>query len=337
MAEAVEVRLHRDVENFFAECSELVFRNLAQSQVVLGQVTKPTEVLSSPRALPTQSPLDQAKQLFSFHGPRARGVLVLTRWPASTLSQLSLMMAGEVKEAWVAEALSMVHPELTRMIMTAYGPQEVIEEVARALQKLRPAISWTLKVVVTNMELLSPYPEVGDPPPGQMLRVLPVKEAPLQAVPAGLCNEVLLAEEAVVEKLTDSYVAFKQDSGLYDPQETRESHRQAIEDLVATCEVYVWQVGTDIAAISAADRALADVGRGITMLYTSPPHRRRGYAAALVTAIGAALTKRGLRTCLNADARGSHGAERLYASIGFANQGQVQLVRFSEHAPEPCA
>ena len=44
MEEAVEVRLHRDVENFFAECSELVFRNLAQSQVVLGQVTKPTEV-----------------------------------------------------------------------------------------------------------------------------------------------------------------------------------------------------------------------------------------------------------------------------------------------------
>ena len=104
---------------------------------------------------------------------------------------------------------------------------------------------------------------------------------------------MLLAEEAVVEKLTDSYVAFKQDSGLYDPKETRESHRQAIEDLVATCEVYVWQVGTDIAAISAAGRALADVGRGITMLYTSPPHRRRGYAAALVTAIGAALTKRG--------------------------------------------
>ncbi|CAE7357403.1 unnamed protein product [Symbiodinium sp. CCMP2456] len=336
MEEAVEVRLHRDVEDFFAECSELVFRNLAQSQVVLGQVAKPTEVLSSPRALPTQSPLDEAqvKQLFSFHGPRARGVLVLSNWPRR---ELSLMMAGEVKEAWVAEALSMVHPELTRMIMTAYGPQEVIEETARALQKLRPAISWNLKMVVTNMELLSPYPDVGDPPAGQMLRVLPFKEAPFQAVPAGLCNEVLLAEEAVVEKLTDYYVAFKQDVGVYDPKETRESHRQAIEDLVATCEVYVWQVGTDIAAISAAPRALADVGRSITMVYTSPPHRRRGYAAALVTKIGAALTKRGLRTCLVVDARGSHGAERLYARIGFAKQGQVQQVRFSGHEPEPCA
>ena len=104
---------------------------------------------------------------------------------------------------------------------------------------------------------------------------------------------MLLAEEAVVEKLTDYYVAFKQDAGLSGPKETRESHRQAIEDLVATCEVYVWQVGTDIAAISAAARALADVGRGITMVYTSPPHRRRGYAAALVTKIGAALTKQG--------------------------------------------
>ena len=30
------------------------------------------------------------------------------------------------------------------MIMTAYGPQEVIEEVARALQKLRPA-TWGLE------------------------------------------------------------------------------------------------------------------------------------------------------------------------------------------------
>ena len=87
--------------------------------------------------------------------------------------------------------------------MTAHGPQEVIEEAARALQKLRPAtwgleqrsfssafpvyqsfffgkvtakaISWTLKLVMTNMELGSPYPEVRDPPPGQMLRVLPVK------------------------------------------------------------------------------------------------------------------------------------------------------------------
>ena len=43
MEEAVEVRLHRDVEDFFAECSELVFRNLAQSQVLLGQVARPTE------------------------------------------------------------------------------------------------------------------------------------------------------------------------------------------------------------------------------------------------------------------------------------------------------
>mmetsp|Transcript_21932 Transcript_21932/g.52045 ORF Transcript_21932/g.52045 Transcript_21932/m.52045 type:complete len:338 (+) Transcript_21932:57-1070(+) len=337
MEEAVEVRLHRDVEDFFAECSELVFRNLAQSQVVLGQVAKPTEVLSSPRALPTQSPLDQAqvKQLFSFHGPRARGVLVLSPWPPRP--ELYLMMAGEVKEAWVAEALSMVHPELTRMITTAYGPQEVIEEAARALQKLRPAISWNLELVVTCMELLSPYPEVGDPPAGQMLRVLPVKEAPFQAVPAGLCNEVLLADEAVVEKLTDYYVAFKQDSGISDPNETRESHRQTIEDLVATCEVYVWQVGTDIAAISAAARALADVGRGITMVYTSPPHRRRGYAAALITKIGAALTKQGLRTCITANARGSHGAERLYARIGFVKQGQVQQVRFSGPEPEPCA
>jgi len=335
MEEAVEVRLHRDVEDFFAECSELVFRNLAQSQIVLGQVARPTEVLSSPRALPTQSPLDQVKQLFSFHGPRARGVLVLSRWP--TRPELSLMMAGEVKEAWVAEALSMVHPELTRRIMTAHGPQEVIEEAARALQNLRPAISWNLKMVMTNMELLSPYPEVGDPPAGQMLRVLPFKEAPFQAVPAGLCNEVLLAEEAVVEKLTDYYVAFKQDAGQYDPKEMRESHRQAIADLVATCEVYVWQVGTDIAAISAAARALADVGRGITMVYTSPPHRGRGYAAALVTKIGAALTKQGLRTCINADARGSHGAERLYERLGFANQGQTQQVRFSGHEPEPCA
>lgn len=339
MEEAVEVRLHRDVEDFFAECSELVFRNLARSQVLLGQVARPTEVLSSPRALPTQSPLDQAqvKQLFSFHGPRARGVLVLSPWPPRP--ELFLYMAGEVKEAWVAEALSMVHPELTRMIMTAYGPQEVIEEAARALQKLRPAISWNPKIemVVTNMELLSPYPEVGDPPAGQMLRVLPFKEAPFQAVPAGLCNEVLLAEEAVVEKLTDYYVAFKQDAGFFDPKETRESHRQAIADLVATCEVYVWQVGTDIAAISAAARALADVGRGITMVYTSPPHRRRGCAAALVKTIGAALAKRGLRTCLNADARGAHDAERLYIRVGFTNQGLMQQVRFSERAPEPCA
>ena len=38
----------------------------------------------------------QVKQLFSFHGPRARGVLVLSRWP--TRPELSLMMAGEVKE-----------------------------------------------------------------------------------------------------------------------------------------------------------------------------------------------------------------------------------------------
>eukprot|EP00439_Symbiodinium_sp_Y106_P018697 s6184_g2.t1 len=53
------------------------------------------EVLSSPRALPTQSPLDQVKQLFSFHGPRARGVLVLTCWSTSTLPELALMMIGE--------------------------------------------------------------------------------------------------------------------------------------------------------------------------------------------------------------------------------------------------
>eukprot|EP00439_Symbiodinium_sp_Y106_P008227 s9574_g1.t1 len=129
--------------------------------------------------------------------------------------------------------------KLARMIMTAHGPQEVIEEAARALQKLRPAISWTLKLVMTNMELGK-----------RLFKLFPPASA------------------------TKCFLRRRQ-----------------------------W----------------------------------RGYAAALVTAIGAALTKRGLRTCLNADARGSHGAERLYASIGFANQGQVQLVRFSEHAPEPCA
>ncbi|CAE7810019.1 unnamed protein product [Symbiodinium sp. CCMP2456] len=340
MEEAVEVRLHRDVENFFAECSELVVRDLAQSQVLLGQVTKPgSEVLSSPRGLPTQSPVEKAqvKQLFSFHAPQARGVVLLSPGPPGVRPELALTMAGELKEAWVAEALSMVHPELTRMIMTAFGPQEAVEEAARALQKLLPAISWTPTRVITAMELSAPSLEVAEPPAGQMLRVLPVKEEPLQAVPAGLCHEMLFAEEAVVEKLTDYHVAFKKDVGLYDPEETREWHRQATEALIATCEVYVWQVGSDIATISVAARALADVGRGITMVYTSPPHRRRGCAAALVTAIGAALNKRGLRTCLNADAGGAYGAKSLYASLGFANQGLMQQVRFSECAPEPCA
>ncbi|OLP85015.1 hypothetical protein AK812_SmicGene34043 [Symbiodinium microadriaticum] len=35
------------------------------------------------------------------------------------------------------------------------------------------------------------------------------------------------------------------------------------------------------------------------MVYTSPPHRRRGYAAALVTKIGAALTKQGERRMIH--------------------------------------
>ena len=338
MEPAATTRLLRDGDSFFESCSELLLRDLAKNQVLFGYLTKGClEVLASPGALPTQSKPEegQLRQLFSFHGQEtsALGVLMLGPGPPSS-GRPSLFAAGHLEESWVTEALSMVHPRLVRLIGTVYGPAEVVEAVALALQKLRPAVSWTPGLRVTAMELVVSQGTVKSLPAGHMVRVLPVRDEP---VSEGLCDEVLLADEAILEKLTDCHLGFKQDVGILQDQETREQLRQATEALVATCEVYVWQVEREVAALLAAGRALADVGRSITMVYTAPEHRRRGYAGALVDQVGRALADRGKRTCLNADATGTNGALRLYESLGFTNQGLMQQLFFADQETEPSA
>ena len=292
--------------------------------MLLGQVAKSWELLTSPRSLPTgwnEGEVAEAMQIFSFHRSVAAGVLALAPGPPGC--KMSLFIAGEVEEALVVEALSMVHPQLVGQIDTAYGPAEGVEAAAMALKRFRPAITWAPAMLVTAMELGTPSPPAKSPL-GQMRRVLPVGEDP---GPEGLCDEVLLAEEPLAEKLIDCAAGFKRDA--WQTEEPRESLRHFVGSMIATREVYVWLVEEEVGSMAAAGRELGEDGRGITMVYTPPGHRRLGYAGALVATIAAALAARGKRVCLNANAEGRHGAQGLYESIGFTNQGLMKQLKFS--------
>ena len=309
----MEVRLHEDVKSFSLEASELLFRDLANNQVLLGQLSKPLELLTRPKA--SAEDLRKVLQLFSFHQDTLQGVLVLSPGPPGE-PVLSLLAAGQMDELSVSQALEMMHFDLLQRVATTYGPAEVVDSVALALKKLR-GVSWTPGLSVRAMEQLTCKPPAMVS--GHVRRVLLQDAEPKEV---GLCEDVLWADNSVLQSLTEYYRGFRQDTGQDEAQV-----RETMEAFVASCELYVWEVDKDVAAMACAGRPLADLGRALQMVYTLPEHRRKGYAGALVATLGKALAKLGKRVCLNADATGSHGALRLYESLGFVDQGlMVQLV-----------
>ena len=309
----MEVRLHADVKSFSSEASELLFRDLAKNQVLLGQLSKPLELLTRPRALAED--LRKVLQLFSFHTDTLVGVLILTPGPPGE-PVLSLIAAGEMDELSVSQALEMIHSDMLQRVATTYGPAEVVDSVALALKKLRP-VSWTPGLSVRAMEQLSCKPPTTVS--GHIRRVLLPDAEPKQV---GLCDDVLCADDSLLDSLTEYYMGFRHDTGQGEAQV-----RETMDAFVASCELYVWEVDQKVAAMACAGRPLAHLGRSLQMVYTLPEHRRKGYAGALVATLGMALAKLGKRVCLNADAKGSHGALGLYESLGFVDQGlMVQLV-----------
>jgi len=327
------------MDSFFAACSDLLFGpgRLAMNQIIIGSATNVAlEALCPPRCLPKEmweaDSVLKVKQLFSFHAAcgRACGAIVLSPGPPEHGKKAyAVASAGELDESLVAEAFSMADPELVNGLNSVVGLAAACEVVAAVLQKRRPGLGRRPGLLVVAMEQAADVAkEALALPGGLMRRVLPLEQdcAPQDG---GICEEAISADEALLETLTDWHVGFVRDA--LREEQPREGSRRIMEGLVAKGTLYVWEVeGQGPVALASAGRWLADVGCSLNLVYTPPEHRRRRYAQALITAVGAALRRGGRRVCLFADGDGQHGAIQMYEKLGYQRLGWHHQLRFSE-------
>jgi GNAT superfamily N-acetyltransferase len=104
--------------------------------------------------------------------------------------------------------------------------------------------------------------------------------------------------------------AFDQEMGV-----ERRPHRQTVAAQVQTGRLWLWERAGKVVSLLHHHREIAGVVR-IGPVYTPPPERGNGYAAALVSYVSQRIISQGLIACLHTDMHNPAPA-RIYAGLGY--------------------
>jgi uncharacterized protein len=104
------------------------------------------------------------------------------------------------------------------------------------------------------------------------------------------------------------------------------SHLAAAEWMCSSGKLYVWVIEDEIVSMANLAHRSRRYGR-INSVYTPRPHRKQGYASAIVSAICSILHSEKLIPLLYADQQ-NPDSNRVYRNVGFLPSGVVNDVRF---------
>lgn len=150
-------------------------------------------------------------------------------------------------------------------------------------------------------------------------RVIPPREVKGRFRPARLDERELLSGWAV---------AFAREALDEDDTEALWQRSAATVDrFVSSGSLFVWEDGGEPVAIAAASGETPN-GRRISLVYTPPDRRGRGYASACVAALSTKILAEGRRFCFLFTDLANPTSNRIYRAIGYAPVCDMDEYRF---------
>jgi predicted GNAT family acetyltransferase len=131
-----------------------------------------------------------------------------------------------------------------------------------------------------------------------------------------------LGQQSDRQLLLDWYKAFEIEAlGSHDSNPER-----AVEHRLQQGSVYLWENEVPVSMASLVGRT--PNGARVSLVYTPPEHRRKGYASACVAALSQTLLNQGYQYCFLFTDQGNPTSNHIYQAIGYQPVGDWQNYSF---------
>ena len=164
---------------------------------------------------------------------------------------------------------------------------------------------------------------IGD---GMHLRLYQLSRVVL---PEGVPGRLRPARPDEIDQLAAWAAAFARDVGESPPGDGDDDEARAeVEEKLGRQDIHLWEVGGRPVSMAARTRATRNTV-AVSLVYTPPELRRRGYASACVAGLSQELLDSGFDFCSLFADRDSVAPNRIYQSIGYEPVGDFDEYGFA--------
>lgn len=139
--------------------------------------------------------------------------------------------------------------------------------------------------------------------------------------PHGVDGKLRFAATDDLDTLVAWHLGFSDDTGTVPEPDPRAVSRQLLESQ----RLWIWESGGVAVSMARATRPVARVSR-IGYVYSPPEHRRRGYAAAIVSAISKSLLDAAADVCMLYTQLSNPTSNAIYRRIGY--EARLEVLSF---------
>jgi len=141
--------------------------------------------------------------------------------------------------------------------------------------------------------------------------------------PVNVSGEVRWAREADVPTLTKWFLAFHDEAVPGDPPSDPAKN---VQRFMASGKLAVWDDGGPV-SMAGSSRGSTN-GATVSAVYTSPTHRKHGYASACVAALSQSLLDSGYRFCTLYTDLANPTSNKIYQSVGYRPIEDCTMITF---------
>src|SRR5450631_1838994 len=207
------------------------------------------------------------------------------------------------------------------------GPPEAVRIFAATLWRLCPELPGVTGIGMAAHEFAAEWSRLGGPQatPGMRQGLYAAEEV---NIPFGIAGRFRLARDADAPTLCDWLDHFVAEAGR------AARAKNEVASRIDAGMLFVWEADNVVVSMAAITVAQGGVSR-VQLVYTPPPHRRRGFASACV----AALTARELaipgRTCMLNTDLSNPTSNGIYQAIGYRRVGEADELTFLSSTEAP--
>lgn len=201
------------------------------------------------------------------------------------------------------------------------GPAEAMRRLARALWRLRPGLPGVTGLGTAPQEFATEWSRLGGPRATSGMRQ-GLYAADEVNIPSGIAGRLRPAAGGDASRIRVWADQFFAEAGV------TSSAGDWVVPRIAAGLLFVWEAGGAVVSMASVTVAQGGVSR-VSLVYTPPENRNRGFASACVAALTARELATPGRTCMLYTDLANPTSNEIYQGVGYRRVGDAVELRFA--------